>query len=318
MLLEALPGLNRCFAKRLPGARDPSRAVLATREKNTETAKGARGREAVQHDTTAHAAYVCMLRARCFPNTLGDRVRHSSCGGELGLLEMTWSVLVAVLLTPASDGSKRLGAAAVQAGVVPCNAKHESNCCGDGKCTAPENEITCMGACAAPPTACTGVCTVPHAVLSRCACGTAADCPGVITDETCGEEPHSDRAGKGLTFGVSHRAKSAQDCCDKCKANARGCNSWTFCGYPVCWGLDTGWNHTFGEVQPKSVLSAMPCREPSAAHTVRARRVCSAGCASWRTRPSRPSGSAASSRCDTGARCCARAVPAPTSTRPAA
>ena len=35
MLLEALPGLNRCFAKRLPGARDPSRAVLATREKNS-------------------------------------------------------------------------------------------------------------------------------------------------------------------------------------------------------------------------------------------------------------------------------------------
>lgn len=25
------------------------------------------------------------------------------------------------------------------------------------------------------------------------------------------------------------------------------CNSWTFCGYPVCWGLDTGWNHTYGE-----------------------------------------------------------------------
>mmetsp|Transcript_4377 Transcript_4377/g.9591 ORF Transcript_4377/g.9591 Transcript_4377/m.9591 type:complete len:161 (-) Transcript_4377:238-720(-) len=46
---------------------------------------------------------------------------------------------------------------------------------------------------------------------------------------------------------------SAQDCCDKCAAfgSKRGkkppCNSWTFCGYPVCWGLDTGWNHTFGE-----------------------------------------------------------------------
>ena len=25
------------------------------------------------------------------------------------------------------------------------------------------------------------------------------------------------------------------------------CNSWTFCNAPVCWGLDTGWNHTFGE-----------------------------------------------------------------------
>ena len=75
----------------------------------------------------------------------------------------------------------------------------------------------------------------------------AADCPGVQTDETCGEEPHSDRAGRGLTFGVNHRATSAQACCDKCKAHSRGCNSWTFCGYPVCWGLDTGWNHTYGE-----------------------------------------------------------------------
>eukprot|EP00965_Chrysotila_dentata_P201226 6180467-Pleurochrysis_carterae.AAC.1 len=25
------------------------------------------------------------------------------------------------------------------------------------------------------------------------------------------------------------------------------CNSWTFCNLPVCWGLDTGWNHTYGE-----------------------------------------------------------------------
>ena len=202
-------------------------------------------------------------------------------------------LLVFVLFPAASEGTRKvnqLGAAAVKAGIKPCGPKRgDRPCCGDGKCDAPEDEITCM-----------------------------ADCPGVQTTEMCGEEPHSDRGGKGLTFGVSHRAKSAQDCCDKCKANARGCNSWTFCGYPVCWGLDTGWNHTFGEVQPESVLSAMPCREPSAAHTVRARRVCSAGCASWRTRPSRPSGSAASSRCDTGARCCARAAPAPTSTRPAA
>lgn len=97
---------------------------------------------------------------------LGRRVRHIFVRRGTRPPEMTWAVLVAVLLTPASDGSKRLGAAAVQAGVVPCNAKHESNCCGDGKCTAPENEITCMGACAAPPTACTGVCTVPHAVLA--------------------------------------------------------------------------------------------------------------------------------------------------------
>ena len=43
--------------------------------------------------------------------------------------------------------------------------------------------------------------------------------------------------------GVGHRAKSAQECCDKCKKHGR-CNSWTFCGIDVCWGLDTGWNHT--------------------------------------------------------------------------
>merc|ERR1712216_551353 len=62
---------------------------------------------------------------------------------------------------------------------------------------------------------------------------------------------HSDRGGRGLTFGVGHRTDSAQECCDKCKAlkeHEKGpCNSWTFCGLPVCWGLDSGWNHTFGE-----------------------------------------------------------------------
>ena len=41
-------------------------------------------------------------------------------------------------------------------------------CCGDGVCAAGESEITCM-----------------------------ADCPGVTTDDTCGEEPHSDRGGRG-------------------------------------------------------------------------------------------------------------------------
>ena len=102
----------------------------------------------------------------------------------------------------------------------PCTTPGQQGCCGDGKCEGAESEITCM-----------------------------ADCPGVTTDETCGEEPHSDRGGKGRTFGVSHRTASAQECCDKCKKWTKqgGCNSWTFCGYPVCFGLDTGWNHTFGE-----------------------------------------------------------------------
>jgi len=115
------------------------------------------------------------------------------------------------------------GAGANAHGVVACDESRTSHCCGDGKCNGAETENSCLG-----------------------------DCPGVTTTETCGEEPHSDRGGKTLTFGVGHRATSAQDCCDRCSAHAQKnplnqCNSWTFCGYPVCWGLDTGWNHTFGE-----------------------------------------------------------------------
>jgi hypothetical protein len=74
-----------------------------------------------------------------------------------------------------------------------------------------------------------------------------AACPPVTTEQSCGEIPHSGRDGKVLTFGVGYRAASAQECCDRCKGDTRGCNSWTFCGLPVCWGLDTGWNHTYGE-----------------------------------------------------------------------
>ena len=91
------------------------------------------------------------------------------------------------------------------------------------------------------------MCDAPKEDINNC----LADCPGVQTSDMCGEEPHSDRGGRTLSFGVGHRAKSAQDCCDKCAAHSKqamtgkaGCNSWTFCGYPVCWGLDTGWNHT--------------------------------------------------------------------------
>ena len=106
---------------------------------------------------------------------------------------------------------------------VACSETRKHNCCGDGVCSNSEDENTCL-----------------------------ADCPGVTTQPQCGEEPHSDRGGRTISFGVGHRAKSAQDCCDKCTTHAKSgrlpaCNSWTFCGYPVCWGLDTGWNHTFGE-----------------------------------------------------------------------
>ena len=82
--------------------------------------------------------------------------------------------------------------------------------------------------------------------------------PGVTTQPVCGEEPHSDTGGAAVVFGINHRAASAQDCCDLCqahaakaKANGRGkrlpCNSWVFCPLAICWGLDTGWNHTYGE-----------------------------------------------------------------------
>jgi len=108
-------------------------------------------------------------------------------------------------------------------GVAHCTDSRTSHCCGDGVCNGAENINNCL-----------------------------SDCPGVTTLDTCGEEPHSDRGGRTLSFGVGHRADSPQACCDKCRAHARSgkqppCNSWTFCGYPVCWGLDTGWNHSFGE-----------------------------------------------------------------------
>jgi hypothetical protein len=116
-----------------------------------------------------------------------------------------------------------LAAAMAARDVVPCSTTHSKHCCGDGVCNGAEDQNSCL-----------------------------SDCPGVTTQPVCGEEPHSDRGGRTLSFGVGHRAGSAQECCDKCQAHAKTgkknpCNSWTFCAYPVCWGLDTGWNHTFGE-----------------------------------------------------------------------
>ena len=72
-------------------------------------------------------------------------------------------------------------------------------------------------------------------------------CPPVTTNPSCGEVPHSGRDGAVLTWGLSYKTASAQECCDRCKGHPKGCNSWTFCGLPVCWGLDTGHNHTYGE-----------------------------------------------------------------------
>ena len=75
----------------------------------------------------------------------------------------------------------------------------------------------------------------------------------MTTEAQCGEEPHSDTGGIAVVFGIKHKAESAQICCDKCREHAanpkhiKGCNSWVYCPLPVCWGLDTGWNHTLGE-----------------------------------------------------------------------
>ncbi len=102
--------------------------------------------------------------------------------------------------------------------------------CGDGICSASETWQSCF-----------------------------ADCPGVTTPAACGEEPHSDIGGnvaRGALFGMDPKAKaaSAAECCERCRAHAadpahaaQPCNSWAFCPLPICWGLDTGWNHTFGE-----------------------------------------------------------------------
>lgn len=92
----------------------------------------------------------------------------------------------------------------------------------------------------------------------------AADIP-----EICGTEPHSDVGGFAVVFGIGHRTESAAACCQACQDHAekmstegkpKPCNSWVFCPEPVCWGLDTGWNHTFGE-RSTTVFIALQLRE---------------------------------------------------------
>eukprot|EP00854_Cymbomonas_tetramitiformis_P016349 gene16350-biopygen16856 len=94
--------------------------------------------------------------------------------------------------------------------------------CGDGKCDPPETIDSC-----------------------------SADCPGVTTPATCGEEPHSDPQGNAVVDGRAHKKGSAGECCEACADHAaknpqRPCNSWVFCYMPICWSLDTGNTHTFG------------------------------------------------------------------------
>ena len=90
------------------------------------------------------------------------------------------------LLLPLLHGSDQ----PVLRGPASCTARPLPQLCSDGKCH-PDNE----------------------------------NCPPVTTDSTCGEVPHSGRDGRVLTWGLSFRTDSAQECCDRCK-----------CGYVCrCW-----------------------------------------------------------------------------------
>eukprot|EP00967_Tisochrysis_lutea_P047955 scaffold58501_cov33-Tisochrysis_lutea.AAC.1 len=93
--------------------------------------------------------------------------------------------------------------------------------------------------------------------------GPVANCPGVTTPAMCGEEPHSDPGGEAVAWGLSHRTASAAECCERCATHAadpknakKPCNSWVFCYLPLCWSLDTGHKHSFGECWLKWQIDA--------------------------------------------------------------
>lgn len=103
-----------------------------------------------------------------------------------------------------------------------------------------------------------GICELSETVESC-----FADCPGVTTPAMCGEEPHSDPGGEAVAWGLSHRTASAAECCERCATHAadpknakKPCNSWVFCYLPLCWSLDTGHKHSFGECWLKWQIDA--------------------------------------------------------------
>ena len=85
-------------------------------------------------------------------------------------------------------------------------------------------------------------------------------------DESCHGEASLDIDGPAVAWGLDHKVSSAQECCDRCKAQARGarekgegaraCNSWVFCPLPECWSPDI-WNHTSGECWLKTQDDAL-------------------------------------------------------------
>ena len=77
--------------------------------------------------------------------------------------------------------------------------------CGDGKCEPPESVESCF-----------------------------ADCPGAVTDPTCGAELHMDPQGFAVVDGRGHHVPTVGACCAACAAHAaksksKPCNSWVFC-----------------------------------------------------------------------------------------
>ena len=109
-------------------------------------------------------------------------------------------------------------------------------------------------------------------------------------DESCHGEASLDIDGPAVTWGLDHKVSSAQECCDRCKAQVRGarekgegaraCKSWVFCPLPECWAPDI-WNHTLGEcwLRRGSTLEARTRRRFDAStrrrpRTSRGRRGC--------------------------------------------
>jgi len=95
--------------------------------------------------------------------------------------------------------------------------------CGDGKCEPPESVESCF-----------------------------ADCPGAVTDPTCGAELHMDPQGFAVVDGRGHHVPTVGACCAACAAHAaksksKPCNSWVFCYMPHCWSADNGNTHLYGE-----------------------------------------------------------------------
>lgn len=64
-------------------------------------------------------------------------------------------------------------------------------------------------------------------------------------DPSCHARDNWDLDGPALTWGLTHLTKTAQTCCDECKAT-QNCNSWVWCPSIKCWSPDI-WDHSLHE-----------------------------------------------------------------------